>query len=468
MAAVRENKKGSFYYSSQMVFPWAPHFVRLAMAREDENDEDSAFKFFLVCGADATHVSHISAGMNFLLVMVDANRNTVPLAWAHFADNESDATWLSFMQWAKINLPELDADNVTLVRDGSKSISKARSAEFSETHGLYCVRHASEAAQHTVSGGAIASEYVKLALALTTSSQDHVKQNSTPQALIDYINRAAIPDGQRLLAQFGILGGHVDATFSDRRGVGVDATFEPRHTASFVESNNWSAIADGSRSFEPVAATLQTAMTWTKRMMANQLAAQGCLDLVPPQVEKLLKHLRKMADDGVANHTTKVELLPGPSVCGHVKPRLDLGGMSFLCNLNTKTCACGFSRLTGFPCPEMAILAKAMGRLDWLRTRLVNEQDKTRYWQSQYDFDFAACMPSPAEVWHGAVDMTLLMPGALPRKAGRPKVARHKSPMEKKSKTRLDGSDKKPRNIYKCKACGQPKKGHTCPAKAQG
>jgi hypothetical protein len=136
-------------------------------------------RFFLVSGADAAHTTHKVGGMIFILVMLDANRNTVPLAWAHFADNESDETWLSFLEWVKLKLPELDADNVTLVRDGRSSISTARVAHLPQTHSLYCVRHAGEAAQVNVGGGApIQAAYTELALAQTIPQQQYLKNQT--------------------------------------------------------------------------------------------------------------------------------------------------------------------------------------------------------------------------------------------------------------------------------------------------
>jgi hypothetical protein len=454
---VREKYDSDFYYSSQMVFPWAAHFVDTATAKTPLDQP----KFFLVTGVDAAHINGPAGGMYFLLVAVDANRNTVALAWAHFADNENDATWDSFMGWVKTHLPKLNDPAVTVMRDGKKSISKALRTHLPDAFRFYCVRHAGEAAQITVSGGqSIQSAYTQLALALTASAQSHIK-NSTPQRLIDYLNDAEIPEAQRLLAQFSILGGHTDATFSDRRGNSVGATLEPRHTTAFVESNNGAALRDGSRGMDPVSMTLQVAITWTTRMMKHKAEADGCTAAVPPQVEKLLDDLKRRAEAGFANQTCTVTQLPGPTVCAHVRPRTDLGNVQFLCNLTTKTCACGFYELTWFPCIEMAMLARARGRLDWLVDQLLHEQDKTPHWQAQYKFDFAACMVSSADVWLTAPSSRLELPGGMPRRAGRPKEARIRSPLERQ-RVRAAGADVQPRKSYKCKKCGQPKKGHTC------
>ena len=112
------------------------------------------------------------------------------------------------------------------------------------------------------------------------------------------------------------------------------------------------------------------------------------------------------------------------------------------------------------------MLAKAKGHLELL-DEAVSEQDSTKYWGAQYDFEFLKCMPCANDVWYGEVVKTIAMPGAMPRKAGRPrKNKRIASPLEKmrakKRRTLAEGADTKPRGAYKCKVCGQPKKGHTC------
>ena len=107
----------------------------------------------------------------------------------------------------------------------------------------------------------------------------------------------------------------------------------------------------------------------------------------------------------------------------------------------------------------MAMLAKAHGHLsDWLLL-LVSEQDRTAYWQLQFKSGFTSCMVSPADVWCGAISV-LQMPGALPRKAGRPRTARIQSPLEKRQRLCADGADKGPRKQYMCKKSRKPKKGH--------
>ena len=58
-------------------------------------------------------------GTYYLLIMVDANRNTVALAWAHFADNENDPTWLSFMEWVKLIRNNINCYLFSVLRKGS-------------------------------------------------------------------------------------------------------------------------------------------------------------------------------------------------------------------------------------------------------------------------------------------------------------------------------------------------------------
>jgi len=216
--------------------------------------------------------------------------------------------------------------------------------------------------------------------------------------------------------------------------------------------------------------TLQVAITWTRRLMAHQVEAEKCTTAVPPQVVKLLDDLKARAESGVADQTSTVKKLVGRSICAHVRPRTDLGNMEHLCNLTTKSCSCGFYFITKFPCIEMAMLCKANGRIDQLDT-LVSEQDTMPYWRAQYNFDFAACMVAPADVWQAAPS-ALEMPCGMRRKAGRPPTgARIQSPIEKarkrKSAAEDEGSAKpvakrKPYQPQKCTACGKPRKGHVC------
>jgi len=440
----------------------ASHFVDVSM----ESDPSGAAKFFVVTGTDAAHCSgKHSFGVMLLLCMMDANRNTVLLVWGHFADNENEATWNALTGFVAACVPKLNVANVTVVRDGAASITNALNNHLKNARRLYCVKHASEASGREVRGAGIIKEYMYVDLALCCSVIDQQWQadHSTPVALKDYLLKSVIPDTQRLLASFATIGGHMDATLSDRSDSGNLAKVEPRHTNAFAESNMKAAMIDGSRFMPPVQMTIQTAITATRKMMAFAKTASESTAAVPPQVAKLLANLEAQAEK---TQQTKVAILPGLVACAHVYPRLDLGNMNYLCNLNTKTCACGFPALTKFPCVCMAIMVKAIPHVQLLP--LVDEQDRTTFWQEQYAFDFAACMLSKSNVWRGRAT-PLNMPGAIPRKAGRPPTARKKSALERlagsgtaAARGAAGAAPARSATVYRCGKCGMPKKGHVC------
>ena len=202
--------------------------------------------------------------------------------------------------------------------------------------------------------------------------------------------------------------------------------------------------------------TMQTAVTATRKMMEFAADAAKCTAPLSPQVQRMLSNLEAKAEK---THRTKVEVLRGTTMCGHVYPRIDQGNISYLCNLTTKSCACGMTALTGFPCLCMAILVKAIPHAQLLP--LVAEQDTAAFWKKQYSFDFASCMLSKANVWCGRAT-PLNLPGAIPKKAGRPSTSRKKSKIERAAGRVPAGAEHRPRKVYNCKKCGLPKKGHTC------
>jgi len=106
----------------------------------------------------------------------------------------------------------------------------------------------------------------------------------------------------------------------------------------------------------------------------------------------------------------------------------------------------------------MAILARAKNRNV---QGLVARQDTAVRWKQQYAFNFIAGDLSTANVYQSATT-DLQMPAALPRPAGRPKVNRYKSSMERAAGRRPAGADAQPRKVYNCKKCGKPKRGHVC------
>ena len=447
-----------FVYGSKVVFPWAEHFVRKYMAVNILNQK----KFFIVAGLDAAHCSGPGRGCIFLLAMLDANRNTVALAWAHFSDNENNATWSEFLAFVKQHIPALDDDNVTAMRDGAKAISNGLKESFSTVRPFYCVRHAAEAAAARLgSTGSVAAKYTELALALTEPRRDYVLANSTPTRLKDMLNRAdnhGIPTDERLLSTFASKGGRMDATLSVRSATSDVAVLGPRHTNSFIEGNMAAAKADGSRRAAPVQNLLQTAITWTKRMQMHAVLAEQCSSSTPPQVERMLKNLREHADEV---QRTRCTITPNGDQA-RVWPRTDLGNMNVICTLSTRTCTCGQPGLTGFPCICMAIFCKAKGPHIKLES-LVAEQDTTAFWKSTYQYDFNECMISTALVWGGAPSHDLEMPAALPAPAGRPRTTRYKGRLERAAGRRPDGADAAPRKAQTCRKCGMLRKGHVCP-----
>ena len=112
----------------------------------------------------------------YILVMCDANRQTVGLAWAHFADNEGDSPWKIFMAFVAAKLPQFDASNVVVYRDGRSSISKCLNDHARNPRRINCVRHGAEAAQHNVGGGGVAKDYTKLASACSVAALAGYKQ----------------------------------------------------------------------------------------------------------------------------------------------------------------------------------------------------------------------------------------------------------------------------------------------------
>ena len=241
----------------------------------------------------------------YLLVACDANRQTVPLVWGHFADNESDKTWDRFFAFVKTVLPELDASHIVIYRDGRSSISKALDAHTTSLTRFLCTRHGGEAAAHTVKAPNVAKEYNRMAMPSNLPHYQRIK-SEVPSALNDYVARSPIPESQRFLAPFAAAGGKTQATLTNRHDTHKTAELEPRCTSQFVEVNMHSANQDGSRSMQPQDAVLTTAETWTRRMVQQQKAANECSDPVPPQVATMLANLESKAQE---KGRTRVHLL---------------------------------------------------------------------------------------------------------------------------------------------------------------
>ena len=210
------------------------------------------------------------------------------LAWAHFSDNKCDYTWSRFLEFVKKVLPEFDADNVVVYRDGRNSITKGLNRYLTLPRRMACVRHAAEAAAHSVRGAGIAAQYTKLACAQSVQRLTYLQQQA-PAALLTYVNNSAIPENQRFLATFGAAYGKTQATLSDTADTHQLATAGPRSTSQFVEVNMASANADGSRGMAPTEMVIQTVNTWERRLMERKLAADSCTAAVTPQVGKMAR-----------------------------------------------------------------------------------------------------------------------------------------------------------------------------------
>ena len=435
-----------FYYAALLTFPWSGHFLRSFLPA------DGGKPYVVVSGADAGHCHGPGGGTIYLLMACDANRQTIALAWAQFADNESDGTWDKFLSFVAHTLPELDVEHLVIYRDGRDSITKALNTHLRKPRRFLCVRHGSEAANHAVPSSVKA--YVQLANTRTVQHLAAKKQQCQP-ALLAYVNNSRIPESQRFLATFRASGGRTQATLSNTSDAHQLATVEPRHTTSFVESNMASASADGSRGMAPLEAILQTVETQTRRMMEHKAKADACTAPVPPQVAKMLTNMRTKAHQ--VGRTRVEQLQPGVA---RVYPDLTTGNAHYICNLQTRTCACGLTDLTdGFPCQCLVTSALAAGVVV---ESLVPPADCTPQWQRQYAFNFTHCLCSSASVFERAGD-DLHMPVALPRPAGRPRTSRVHGSLERAAGRRPAGAElPSARRQYICKKCGQPKRGHTC------
>ena len=65
----------------------------------------------------------------------DANRQTIALAWAQFADNESDGTWDKFLSFVAHTLPELDVEHLVIC-SGSYMAGHCRAAPYNFVCGV--------------------------------------------------------------------------------------------------------------------------------------------------------------------------------------------------------------------------------------------------------------------------------------------------------------------------------------------
>ena len=100
-----------FYYAAMLVPPWAAAFIRASVPNPNANN-DRMGEDFLTVAVDAGHCTGPGGGVLLQLVTTDANRQLVVLAFGHFADNECDKSFDTFLRFVKQNLPELDISDI--------------------------------------------------------------------------------------------------------------------------------------------------------------------------------------------------------------------------------------------------------------------------------------------------------------------------------------------------------------------
>ena len=312
---------------------------------------------------------------------------------------------------------------------------------------FYCAKHAGEQAGQNVSGGG-EKAYHSLADTPSAPRLNFVTQNGGPVVanVLAYVDRGRIPQGQRFLSVYAATGGKIQASITDRHDTRQEATVAARTTDQFAESYMGANVpARGKKPFEMMVALTEKAQEWM--MERVKLIRESDEGKPPPQVRAMLENLRAHANQP---NNTRCDFLPGATTA-KVYPNLRKGSMCVVVDLAQRTCSCGMTALTGFPCYCIAVAAKAKGTP---LESLLEVPDTFAYWKRQYRFDFAAATLSTENVYAGEAS-ELRLPVALPRPAGRPRSKRYQSSMEQ-------GKAKAQKKVYNCKACGLPKKGHTC------
>jgi hypothetical protein len=320
-----------------------------------------------------------------------------------------------------------------------------------------------------------------MAHARTANALRGAKRQAPPAMLAWLADAAKNPfaNEERFLADLAAAGGATQATLNTR-----DATkpqyVTVRSTDQMAEVNMWSSKASRARGMDPTNMLIKVYETAVAHMMESKAAADSCDVEAPPQVAKMMELLVENAKNPHCN----VEFTSHDQSTAKVRAHTDRAGGALpahTVNLREGTCSCGLTALTGFPCEDLVAAARAARAFK--PTSYLKDGDKTPFWKKQYAFNFASRMLSTADVWDGAAT-ELLMPLLLPRGAGRPKVARHKSwtdgfgsgrkaaatrPGAKGAKSKQPKKPKKmgPKKTvvkqpYRCKKCGQPKRGHKC------
>ena len=125
------------------------------------------------------------------------------------------------------------------------------------------------------------------------------------------------------------------------------ATIAPRTTSQFVECEMGAAKRNGARSLAPTEMVIKVVVSWANRMMASAKKVKDTKEprLVPPQVGAILDNLRHTASDTTSG---EVDIHPGGDTAS-VKPAIRLSTATHECNLEKKSCTCGFPGLTKFP-----------------------------------------------------------------------------------------------------------------------
>ena len=467
-----QSEKLRFYQGQVIIFPWAQHLL-------DTSDEADVK---VVMGTDCCHCWGLGLGTLYHLVLCDANRSTVPLAFGHFAMNEGVVTWKVFIEFAAAKLPLLGqlGDRATIYRDGAAAISHALSAHLPDVRRFYCSDHASKAIGKVFPGGLGA--YNRMAHARTANALRGARRQAPP-AMLTWLADASknpFPDEERFLADFMAAGGSTQATLNTRDSSKSKTQYvSVRSTDQMAEVNMWSSKASRARGMDPTNMLIQIYETAVKHMVDNKAAADSCDIEAPPQVQKMMALHVETAKSAHCH----VEFTSSDQSMAKVRAHTDRAAGALpahTVNLKEGTCSCGLTALTGFPCEDLVAAARASR--GFRPSSYLQAEDLTPFWKKQYDFDFASTALSTAEVWAGATT-ELRMPLLLPRGAGRPKVERHKSwtdgfglagarkvrrmgapdPKPKKPKN-LKPKITKPKGAYCCRKCGMPKKGHMCMA----
>lgn len=462
-----------FYLGCVAIFPWANAFVGASLRAEGA---------VLACATDAGHCQGSAVeGTIYKFGGLDANRSYVLLAWAHFATNESNRTWDHFMQQIACHIPSLSDQKITIYRDGLKGISSALANHLPRARRFYCANHARDQAKQTVRGRGVGKAYLNMVHCLQKNRLENIQRDAFEKFpdLERMLTNPRIGAEERFLAEFAERGGKTQATLNKRdksMKKAVDLQVYARTTSQSAESSMHSAKEDGSRQLlNPCELVRRTIETTLRQLQGRKLESLKCKKRFPPQVQKMLNSYDdKVNESGL----TDVIFFPGNETAYVFTDKKRHPSRSVTCNVAQRLCLCNFTALTNFPCLCMAVMAKCNPTKVDIED-FVHEQDTTKTWQEQLNWDFdremwrlgeaSMCLNNPRPI--DGQEPTLLMPVALPVKPGRPPMKRRRSATEvqyeqakKQRRPAEDAAPKTPqRRPQTCRKCGQPRKGHTCP-----